>query len=85
MELTKKQVNITKGIAVLLMLLLHLFCTKDYSGIFEPMIMVGDVPLVYYFALFGDCCVSIYCFCSGYGLFISYKNNKDTYIYIIIL
>ena len=28
----------------------------------------------------GDCCVSIYCFCSGYGLLISYKNNKKSYI-----
>lgn len=80
MELTRKQVNITKGIAILFMLLLHLFCTKEYSGLFTPLIMVGDVPLVYYFALFGDCCVAIYCFCSGYGLFISYKNNKATYI-----
>lgn len=42
--------------------------------------MIRNVPLVYYFALFGDCCVAIYCFCSGYGLFISYNNNKETYI-----
>ena len=80
MELTRKQVNITKGMAILFMLLLHLFCTKEYSGLFQPLIMAGDVPLIYYFALFGDCCVAIYCFCSGYGLFISYKNNKVTYI-----
>lgn len=42
--------------------------------------MVGDIPLVYYFALLGDSCVAIYYFCSDYGLFISYKNNKATYI-----
>lgn len=80
MELTKRQIKITKGIAILFMLLLHLFCTKAYQGLFTPTIMIGDVPLIYYFALFGDCCVAIYCFCSGYGLLISYKNNKDTYI-----
>ena len=37
------------------------------------------MPLIYYFALFGDCCVEIYCFCSGYGLFLSYENNSKNY------
>ena len=47
MELTKKQVSITKGVAILFMLLLHLFCTKDYQGLFTPLIMIKGVPLVY--------------------------------------
>lgn len=80
MELTKSQIKITKGIAILFMLLLHLFCIKTYEGLYTPLIFIGDIPLVYYLALFGDCCVAIYCFCSGYGLFISYKNNKEKYI-----
>ncbi|EOU1694829.1 acyltransferase family protein [Clostridium perfringens] len=80
MELTKRQIDITKGVAILFMLLLHLFCTKDYIGLFKPLIMFGNVPLIYYFALFGDMCVAIYCFCSGYGLMIVYKNNEKTYI-----
>lgn len=79
MELDKKQTDITKGVAILLMLLLHLFCTKEYIGLFDPIIMIGDTPLVYYFALFGDMCVAMYCFCSGYGLMIGYKNNKENY------
>lgn len=80
MELTKEQVNITKGIAILFMLFLHLFCTKTYKGLFTPIIMIGEVPLVYYLALFGDCCVPIYCFCSGYGLFKSYQRDEYNYI-----
>ena len=79
MEFTKKQISITKGIAILFMLLLHLFCTKEYVGLFTPLIMIGDTPLIYYLALFGDMCVAIYCFCSGYGLMIGYKNNKENY------
>lgn len=71
-ELNKNQVSITKGIAILFMLLLHLFCTKNYNGLFQPIIMIGETPLIYYLALFGDCCVAIYCFCSGYGLMYSY-------------
>ena len=61
------------------MLLLHLFCTKEYEGLYTPILFIGNVPLVYYLALFGDCCVAIYCFFSGYGLIISYKNNKVNY------
>lgn len=80
MELTKNQIKITKGVAILFMLLLHLFCTKSYEGLYTPIIMIGNVPLIYYIALFGDCCVAIYCFCSGYGLMISYKNNKEKYM-----
>lgn len=80
MELTKNQIKMTKGIAILFMLLLHLFCTKTYEGLYTPLIFIGDIPLVYYLVLFGDCCVAIYCFCSGYGLLISYKNNKEGYI-----
>lgn len=79
MELTKKQINETKGIAILLMLLLHLFCTKDYLNLFNPIIYIGKYPLIYYLALFGDCCVAIYCFCSGYGLMHSYINNIKNY------
>ncbi len=76
MELTKNQVSMTKGVAILFMLLLHLFCTKNYIGLFQPTVMIEDTPLIYYFALFGDCCVAMYCFCSGYGLMSSY--DKDT-------
>lgn len=80
MELTKNQIKITKGVAILFMLFLHLFCTKSYEGLYTPILFIGEIPLVYYLALFGDCCVAIYCFCSGYGLLISYKNNKESYI-----
>ena len=69
----------TKGIAILFMLLLHLFCNKAYEGLFQPWVLIKGIPLIYYFALFGDCCVAIYCFCSGYGLMIGYQKNKEGY------
>lgn len=61
------------------MLLLHLFCTQEYGGLFEPVIYIGETPLIYYLALFGDCCVAIFCFCSGYGLMINYQKNLLEY------
>ncbi len=69
----------TKGIAILFMLLLHLFCTKQYDGLFDPMFYIGDMPLIYYLALFGDCCVAIFCFCSGYGLMVNYDKSSMDY------
>lgn len=78
-ELTKNQILEIKGMAILFMLLLHLFCTKNYFGLFQPLIYVGKYPLIYYLALFGDCCVAIYCFCSGYGLMYNYINNYENY------
>lgn len=79
MELTKQQIKTTKGIAIIFMLLLHLFCTKQYEELYTPIIIIGQVPLIYYFALFADCCVAIYCFCSGYGLYRSYERNIKSY------
>ena len=83
MDLTKNQIKMTKGVAILFMLLLHLFCTKTYEGLYIPLIFIGDTPLIYYLALFGDCCVAIYCFCSGYGLLISIKIIKKIILRII--
>ena len=54
MELTKSQIKTTKGIAIIFMLLLHLFCTKSYEGLYTPIILIGSIPLVYYLALFGS-------------------------------
>ncbi|MGL5989255.1 acyltransferase family protein [Cetobacterium sp.] len=79
MELSKSKINETKGIAIIFMLLLHLFCTKNYVGLFLPTIYLGQYPLIYYIALFGDCCVAIYCFSSGYGLMYNYQNNSGEY------
>ncbi|MDU2265551.1 hypothetical protein [Clostridium celatum] len=70
MELTKTQIKINKRIAILFMLSLHLFCTKTYEGLYTPLIFIADIPLAYYLALFGHCCVAIYCFCSGYGSYL---------------
>lgn len=44
MQLTKN-ISITKGVAILFMLLIHLFCTEDYRGLFTPLIMIKCIPL----------------------------------------
>ncbi|MCD7033158.1 acyltransferase [Metabacillus sp. GX 13764] len=75
MEISKNDMKMLKGVAILLMLLLHLFCRKEVNGLYETFPLINNVPLIYYIGLFGDACVPIYCFASGYGLFVSYKKQ----------
>lgn len=81
MELTKRDTKMTKGLAIVFMVLLHLFCRVD--NLPYECIKIGGVPLIYYIGLIADCCVAIYCFCSGYALEIinqKITNTKQYYI-----
>ena len=80
MELTKEQIKRSKGVAIIFMIILHLFCRKDIQGYYDTSLFINNVPFIYYFALLGGACVPIYCFASGYGLYIGYK-KKDMYYY----
>lgn len=77
MELSKSDIKLLKGIAILFMVLLHLFCRKDVQGLYETFPLINGVPLIYYLALFGDACVPIYCFASGYGLFLTEQGTDS--------
>lgn len=79
-ELSKKDTNMTKGLAIIFMVLLHLFCRID--NLPYECLKIGGVPFAYYIGQFADCCVVIYCFCSGYALEIinyKYNNYKEYY------
>jgi surface polysaccharide O-acyltransferase-like enzyme len=73
MEMSKNDTKILKGVAILFMLLLHLFCRKQVNGLYHTFPSIDGVPLIYYIGLFGDACVPIYCFASGYGLYVTYN------------
>lgn len=75
MEISLQKSNQLKAVAILMMLFLHLF-NKPFEGLFQPLLFIGNQPLSYYLSLFGDACVSIFCFVSGYGLYFSYQSNK---------
>jgi surface polysaccharide O-acyltransferase-like enzyme len=80
MHISLQQSNQLKALAILMMLFMHLFQTNNYQNLFEPLIFIGSQPLSYYFALFADACVPIFCFVSGYGLFFKYQKQPQTYI-----
>ncbi|MGX2961376.1 acyltransferase family protein [Peribacillus sp. JNUCC 23] len=78
MEISKNDTRILKGVAILFMLLLHLFCRKEINGLYETFPTINGVPLIYYIGLFGDACVPIYCFASGYGLFMTHNVEQKS-------
>jgi surface polysaccharide O-acyltransferase-like enzyme len=80
MEFTKNDMKIIKGVAILFMLLLHLFCRKEVNGLYDTFPIINGVPLMYYIGLFGDACVPMFCFASGYGLFVSINKEKNSII-----
>ena len=68
-----------QGVGILGMLCLHLFCrTGDLP--YTPTLWVGNLPLIYYIGLFGDLCVPVFCFSSGYAQSILYENNPKGYL-----
>lgn len=76
MEFSKNDMKMLQGVAILFMLALHLFAKKEINGLYVTFPEINGVPLVYYLALFGDACVPIYLFVSGYGLYVSLSNKE---------
>jgi len=76
LEISKNDTKNLQGVAILFMLLLHLFCRKEVNGLYDTFPTINGIPLIYYVGLFGDACVSIYCFASGYGLFTIYDKEQ---------
>lgn len=69
MDITKRDSKMLKGVAILSMLMLHLFCRRENLP-YTPLLWIGGTPLIYYFGLFGDICVAVYCFVSGYAHYL---------------
>lgn len=77
-EFTKDESKMLKGIAILFMVGLHLYNRVELEGLYTPLIMIGDYPLVYYISFLFDACVPIYCFCSGYAAYLMKEKNKKS-------
>lgn len=80
LELSKQDNQMAKGLAVLSMVALHLFCRLENLP-YTPIIYINNIPLVYYLGLFGDICVPIYCFCSGYAQYLLIEREKKQYFF----
>lgn len=77
-DLTKfdiRQTNITKGIAVLMLLWHHLFYNnpKTFDRFTSLYTFSNGVPAEVYISVFCKLCVAIFVFLSGYGLYCSFN------------
>ena len=83
MELTKEDNQMAKGLAIIGMVALHLFCRLGKLP-YTPVVYIGGTPLIYYIGLFGDLCVPIYCFCSGYAHYLLMQKHGEKYPQVML-
>ncbi|CAN1209221.1 Acyltransferase 3 domain-containing protein [Tumidithrix helvetica PCC 7403] len=79
MEFTKNQTDTAKGVAICLMFAHHLYAFKDRllnGNSFIPLVPFFKVED--YIGTFGNVCVSMFLFLSGYGLFLGYRRSQKT-------
>lgn len=73
----KKDATMTRGIAILSMVLLHLFCNKGEDMMYQPLIwLTPEKPLAYWFGFFGEICVPLYSICAGYAGYLMLEKGK---------
>ena len=73
--MSKEESTILKGVAILLMLFLHLFNKTNLSEICQPLLFVGDQPLVHILSRAANP-VAFFIILSGYGLRFVYDQGK---------
>lgn len=73
--MTKQESLIVKGLAILMMLFLHLFNSIENCNLCENFIMIGEIPLVNFLSRAANP-VAFLLFISGYGLYFSNKSNN---------
>lgn len=72
--MTRQESLVMKGIAILLMLWLHLFNMQ--TPLYSPLFYIGDNPVERYLTCLTKP-VGFFCFLSGYGMHVLYEKGKD--------
>ena len=76
--MTKSDTRQLKGLAILMMLWLHLFSDEETVRQCDYWLSYfNGMPLVYSLTRLASCCVPIYIFLGGYGLAATYQTSPD--------
>jgi hypothetical protein len=68
MRYNKEDAKMTQGLAVLCMVVLHLFCRTGSDVLGTPLLWFDSVtPVVFWFGFFAEICVPVYSMCAGYA------------------
>lgn len=85
LELTREDTKMVKGMAIILMLIHHLFAFPDrihFDYIYIAFISGNGIELI--IGRFGKICVGMFLFLSGFGIYKQYYNNEKNIISIIL-
>lgn len=74
--MTRQETQIIKGIALIMMLWLHLFSNAEQTLLLDNFFVICGTPLS---TLIARACppVGFFVFCGGYGLYYTYRRGKD--------
>lgn len=74
-SMSKDQTTMLKGIAILMMLFLHLFSNPGFADTTTPLLWIGEIPFA---TVFTRACgpVGFFLVCSGYGLAYSHLHGR---------
>ena len=79
MYYSKKDALMTRGLAIISMVVLHLFCRQGADVLGTPLIWLNESkPLVYLFGFFSEICVPLYSLCAGYAQELLYEQNRSS-------
>lgn len=87
LKFTKQDTSIVKGIAIILMFFHHLFGFPDRianGSIYLCLFSFKGVNVEEVIASFGNICVAIFLFLSGFGVYIKVAKSKENKLYIIL-
>ncbi|MDD5794747.1 MAG: acyltransferase [Clostridiales bacterium] len=75
---TNQDSKFIKGIAIVLMVMHHLFAFPDRikNVSYVALLKINNVDIEFIIAQYGKICVSVFLFLSGYGMYYILKNNK---------
>ncbi len=76
-DFSKRDSNIVKGVAIILMVFHHLFRLKEFSTGYSVSFFPFTVGRIAQICTFFKICVPLFVFVSGYGLLKTYKKTKN--------
>lgn len=80
MRYRKEDAQMTQGLAVLCMVILHLFCRTGSNVLGTPLIWLDpETPFVFWFGFFAEICVPVYSLCTGYAQQLLWQNGKSSF------
>lgn len=73
----KEDAQMTRGLAIICMVVLHLFCRQGSDVFGTPLIWLNaTTPLVFLFGFFAEICVPLYSICAGYAQELLREKDK---------